>query len=153
MVNEATAIVALVGRPNVGKSTLFNRITRSRKALVDPTPGVTRDRQYDRVNWRDKSFLLVDTGGIDDSPEDAMVDTIREQAIAAIDEADIILLLLDARDGLMPADFEVIQLLRRVDKTIFYVVNKIDGPEQEQELLPAVLRTWCRSVMGGFCGT
>lgn len=135
MSNEATSIVALVGRPNVGKSTLFNRITRSRKALVDPTPGVTRDRQYDRVSWRGKFFILVDTGGIDDNPNDAMVDNIREQALTAVDEADVILLLLDAKDGLMAADYEVIQLLRRVEKKVFYVVNKIDGPEQEQELL------------------
>jgi GTP-binding protein len=135
MSNEATSIVALVGRPNVGKSTLFNRITRSRKALVDPTPGVTRDRQYDRVSWRGKFFILVDTGGIDDNPNDAMVDNIREQALTAVDEADVILLLLDAKDGLMAADYEVIQLLRRVEKKVFYVVNKIDGPEQEEELL------------------
>lgn len=135
MKNRTTAIVALVGRPNVGKSTLFNRITRSRKAIVDPTPGVTRDRQYERVSWKDHFFLLVDTGGIDDNPEDAMVEDIRSQAMAAIDEADIILFMMDGKDGLMPADHEVINLLRRVDKRIFYVVNKIDGPEQEDELL------------------
>jgi len=135
MRNESTSIVALVGRPNVGKSTLFNRITRSRKALVDPTPGVTRDRQYDRVSWKGKFFILVDTGGIDDSPVDAMVGNIREQALAAVDEADVILLMLDAKDGLMPADYEVIKLLRRVEKKVFFVVNKIDGPEQEEDLL------------------
>ena len=135
MNDHAASIVALVGRPNVGKSTLFNRITRSRKAIVDPTPGVTRDRQYDRVSWKEKTFILVDTGGIDDNPEDAMVDNIRAQALAAIDEADIILLMLDGKDGLMPADHEVIQMLRRARKTVFYVVNKVDGPEQEQEML------------------
>jgi len=130
------AIVALVGRPNVGKSTLFNRITRSRKAIVDPTPGVTRDRQYERVTWRDHFFILADTGGIaDNNSEDAMVDDIRGQAMAAIDEADIILFLMDGKEGLMPADYEVINLLRKVDKNVFYVVNKIDGPEQEDELL------------------
>jgi len=134
--NDRThAIVALVGRPNVGKSTLFNRITRSRKAIVDPTPGVTRDRQYDRVSWKDHHFILADTGGIDDNPDDAMVGDIRSQALAAVEEADIILFLMDAREGLMPADYEVINLLRRVAKTVFYVVNKIDGPEQEEELL------------------
>ena len=80
MQNQATSIVALIGRPNVGKSTLFNRITRSRKAIVDPTPGVTRDRQYDRVNWRGQSFILVDTGGIDSDSQDVLVDNIRDQA-------------------------------------------------------------------------
>ncbi len=135
MINRNNAIVALVGRPNVGKSTLFNRITRSRKAIVDPTPGVTRDRQYERVTWKDHFFILVDTGGIDDNPEDTLVGDIRSQALAAIDEADIIVFLMDAKDGLMPADHEVINLLRKVDKEVFYVVNKIDGPEQEEELL------------------
>ncbi|MBT8354552.1 MAG: ribosome biogenesis GTPase Der, partial [Desulfofustis sp.] len=135
MHNRTTAIVALVGRPNVGKSTLFNRITRSRKAIVDPTPGVTRDRQYERVSWKDHFFMLVDTGGIDDNPEDAMVEDIRTQAMTAIEEADIILFIMDGKEGLMPADHEVINLLRRVEKRIFYVVNKIDGPEQEDELL------------------
>ncbi len=135
MRNRTTAIVALVGRPNVGKSTLFNRITRSRKAIVDPTPGVTRDRQYDRVTWKEHFFMLVDTGGIDDNPEDAMVGDIRNQAMAAIEEADIILFIMDGKEGLMPADYEVISHLRKVDKKVFFVVNKIDGPEQEDELL------------------
>lgn len=133
--NQSSAIVALVGRPNVGKSTLFNRITKSRKAIVDPTPGVTRDRQYERVTWKDHFFMLVDTGGIDDNPEDSMVDDIRNQAMAAIEEADIILFLMDGKQGLMPADYEVVNLLRRVEKKVFYVVNKIDGPEQDEEQL------------------
>ncbi|MGL1932035.1 MAG: ribosome biogenesis GTPase Der [Desulfotalea sp.] len=128
-------IVALVGRPNVGKSTLFNRITKSRNALVDPTPGVTRDRHYERVVWNDQPMMLVDTGGIDDNPEDLLVPHIREQAIAAIEEADIVLFLMDGREGLTPADHEVVEILRRVDKPIFHLVNKIDGPEQEMELL------------------
>jgi len=135
MPTSSCPIVALVGRPNVGKSTLFNRITRSRKALVDPTPGVTRDRHYDRVVWEDHPFILVDTGGIDDNPDDALVSHIREQALAAIDEADIILFLMDGRAGLTPADHAVVDILRRTDKPILHVVNKIDGPEQEQELL------------------
>ncbi len=128
-------IIALVGRPNVGKSTLFNRITRSRKALVDPTPGVTRDRHYDRVVWEDHPFILVDTGGIDDNQEDLLVSHIREQALAAIAEADIIVFLMDGRGGLNPADHEVAEILRRTEKPILHVVNKIDGPQQEQELL------------------
>jgi len=128
-------MVALIGRPNVGKSTLFNRITKSRKALVDPTPGVTRDRHYDRVSWNQHSFILVDTGGIDDNPEDLLVNHIREQAMAAIGEADIILFLMDARQGVTPADYEVVEILRRTEKPIFHVVNKIDGPAQEIDLL------------------
>jgi GTP-binding protein len=128
-------IVALVGRPNVGKSTLFNRITKSRKALVDPTPGVTRDRHYDRVVWEDKAFVLVDTGGIDDNPEDALVHHIREQAMLAIEEADIVLFLMDGKEGVTPADWEVVDILRRTKKPVFHLVNKIDGPEVEIDLL------------------
>ena len=135
MPTQTHSIVALVGRPNVGKSTLFNRITRSRKALVDPTPGVTRDRHYEKVVWNDKLFMLVDTGGIEGSSGDAMGGHIRDQAMAAIEEADIILFLLDGREGVTPADKEVANLLRRTEKKIFYIVNKIDGPEFEDELL------------------
>jgi GTP-binding protein len=135
MSRSSCPIVALVGRPNVGKSTLFNRITKSRKALVDPTPGVTRDRHYDRVVWNERPFILVDTGGIDDNPADAMVSHIREQAMAAIEEADTILFLMDGRTGLTPADHEVVEILRRTEKPIFHIVNKIDGPEQETALL------------------
>jgi len=133
MHSQTHSIVALVGRPNVGKSTLFNRITKSRKAIVDPTPGVTRDRHYERVRWNDRSFMLVDTGGIDDSQEDVMVGHIRNQAMAAIEEADIILFLMDGKEGLTPADHEVVKLLRKTDKKIFHVVNKIDSPAQEIE--------------------
>ncbi len=132
---QSCPIVALIGRPNVGKSTFFNRVTKSRKALVDPTPGVTRDRQYERVSWDDATFILVDTGGIDDTPEDLLVNHIREQAMAAVAEADIILFLMDARQGVTPADYEIVNLLRRVETKLFYVVNKIDSPEQETEML------------------
>jgi len=135
MTNENCPMVALIGRPNVGKSTLFNRITKSRKALVDSTPGVTRDRHYDRVTWNDRSFILVDTGGIDDNPEDLLVNHIRDQAMAAIEEADIIFFLMDARQGVTPADYEVVEILRRTEKPIFHIVNKIDSPSQELELL------------------
>ena len=131
---QTHSIVALVGRPNVGKSTLFNRITRSRKALVDPTPGVTRDRHYEKVMWNDKIFMLVDTGGIEDASGDSMGGHIRDQALAAIEEADIILFLLDGREGVTPADKEVANLLRRTEKTIFYVVNKIDGVDPDVAL-------------------
>ena len=129
-------IVALVGRPNVGKSTLFNRITKTRKAIVDPTPGVTRDRHYERVTWNDRHFILIDTGGIETDSDKSMESTIRGQSLQAIDEADIILFLLDAREGLIPADYEVADLLRRTAKPTYFVVNKIDGPELETTLLP-----------------
>jgi GTP-binding protein len=130
------AIVALVGRPNVGKSTLFNRITRTRKAIVDPAPGVTRDRHYERVSWNDRHFMLIDTGGIETDRGSDMGDIIRAQTLQAIDEADIILFLLDAREGLTPADHDVADLLRKTAKPFYYVVNKIDGPELETTLLP-----------------
>jgi len=135
MANTTCPIVALIGRPNVGKSTMFNRVTKSRKAIVDPTPGVTRDRHYERVVWGDRAFILVDTGGIDDNPEDLLVNHIREQALAAIEEADIILFLMDGKQGVTPADYEVVELLRRIDKPIYHVVNKIDSPQQELEIL------------------
>lgn len=135
MTKSSCSIVALIGRPNVGKSTLFNRVTKSRKALVDPTPGVTRDRHYERVEYGNVPFILVDTGGIDDNPEDLLVNHIREQALAAIDEADIILFLMDGKDGVTPADFEVAEILRRVQKPTYFVVNKIDSPQQELEKL------------------
>ncbi len=160
-------IVALVGRPNVGKSTLFNRITKSRKALVDPTPGVTRDRHYERVVWEHKAFILVDTGGIDDNPEDIMVKHIRDQAMLAIEEADIILFLMDGKQGLTPADWEVVDILRRTKKPVFHLVNKIDGPEVEVDLLGqfyelGVDELWSvsaehsygfRTLMDGLCDT
>ncbi len=133
---QPCSIVALIGRPNVGKSTLFNRITKSRKAIVDPTPGVTRDRQYERVTWGARQFMLVDTGGIDSSPDDTMVGHILEQTMAAIQEADVIITLFDGREGVTPADLEIADLLRKTDKPTYYVVNKIDGPELEATLLP-----------------
>jgi len=130
------SIVALVGRPNVGKSTLFNRITRSRKAIVDPTPGVTRDRHYEKATWGDRSFILVDTGGLDAGGADSMVGSIRGQTMQAIEEADVIIFLLDAREGVTPADHDVAALLRKTAKPTFFVVNKIDGPELENTHLP-----------------
>ncbi|WP_417910399.1 ribosome biogenesis GTPase Der [Candidatus Electronema sp. PJ] len=133
MNSASCPLVALIGRPNVGKSTLFNRITRSRDAIVDPTPGVTRDRHYAQASWEEQSFMLVDTGGIEDG--DGFSDHIRHQAMQAIEEADIIILLLDGRQGVMPGDHELVDLLRRTDKTVFFAVNKIDSPEIEDSLL------------------
>ncbi len=134
MTTASSTLVALIGRPNVGKSTLFNRMTRRRDAIVDPTPGVTRDRHYAYVSYEDHPFTLIDTGGIDDE-DDAMTGHIRNQAILAIEEADIILFLMDGRQGLTPSDLEIIDLLRRTKKKVFFIVNKIDSPDLEIELL------------------
>ena len=155
-----SAIVALIGRPNVGKSTLFNKITKSRKALVDPTPGVTRDRQYERVDWDQNSFILVDTGGIEAGGRqaddgDKMAGNIQEQTLQAVAEADVLLFLMDGREGITPTDFEVTKLLRRTDKPVYYVVNKIDGEELEPSLLPpfyelGVEQVWPISAEHGY---
>ena len=155
-----SVIVALIGRPNVGKSTLFNRITKSRKAIVDPTPGVTRDRQYERVYWDNRTFILVDTGGIEAEGRsadnrDVMAGNIREQTLQAIAEADVLLFLMDGREGVTPTDFDVTDLLRRTDKPVYYVVNKIDGEEVESNLLPAfyelgVEQLWPISAEHGY---
>jgi GTP-binding protein len=125
-------IVAIVGRPNVGKSTLFNRITRTKDALVDNFPGVTRDRHYADARWNDVEFTLVDTGGF--TTGDDFADEIRFQVHQAIADADIIILLLDGKEGMSPFDREIVDNLRSVDKPIFYAVNKIDGAEQEVSL-------------------
>jgi GTP-binding protein len=153
-------IVALIGRPNVGKSTLFNRITRTRKALVDATPGVTRDRQYERVEWEQKSFILVDTGGIEHgstatTDENTMAGNILEQTLQAVAEADVLLFLMDGREGLTPTDFVVTNLLRKTDKPVYFVVNKVDGEELEQTLLPVfyelgVEKLWPISAEHGY---
>lgn len=134
MTMETATLVALIGRPNVGKSTLFNRMVKRRDALVDPTPGVTRDRHYARVSWEEQPFMLVDTGGIDDE-DDTIVNHIRHQALLAIEEADIIFFLMDGREGLTPSDIEIVDLLRRTEKKVFYIVNKIDSPDMEDALL------------------
>ena len=134
MTTEIATLVALIGRPNVGKSTLFNRMTRRRDAIVDPTPGVTRDRHYAQVTLEEKAFTLVDTGGIEDE-DDTITNHIRRQAMMAVDEADIILFVMDGREGLTPSDFEIVALLRRTEKHVFYIVNKIDSPAMEIDLL------------------
>jgi len=134
MSNENATLVALIGRPNVGKSTLFNRMVKRRDALVDPTPGVTRDRHYARVTWEDHPFVLVDTGGID-SEDDTINSHIRNQALQALDEADVIFFLMDGREGLTPSDHEIVNILRKTEKKVFFIVNKIDSPEIEDNLL------------------
>jgi len=128
------AVIAIVGRPNVGKSTLFNRMSRSNQALVGDLPGVTRDRNYARISWEGRTFTLVDTGGYVPSEGSELEALTREQILLALDEADIILFVADAKTGLHPEDTDLVQLLRRTAKPVFFAVNKIDGPGQERHL-------------------
>lgn len=127
-------VVAIVGRPNVGKSTLFNRITRKKDALVDDFPGVTRDRHYGDAEWNDVEFSIVDTGGFAGDEEDDFSSLIRSQVHLAIDEADAVILVLDGKGGISPFDSELIDILRKVTIPVFYTVNKIDGEEKESLL-------------------
>lgn len=121
-----TPVVALVGRPNVGKSTLFNRLTRSRDALVADFPGLTRDRKYGQAVVDDMNFIVVDTGGIDGSEEGIEV-KMAEQSLQAIDESDVVLFMVDARAGVTSADIGIANHLRRQKKKVFLVANKTDG--------------------------
>lgn len=128
------SIIAIVGRPNVGKSTLFNRLARMQKALIDDLPGVTRDRNYAEVTWEDSSFTLIDTGGFEFEPNKELSRLVQEQARLAIDEADVILFITDGHDGLTPVDKDLLSLLRTIPKPIFHCINKIDGPRHEENL-------------------
>lgn len=119
-------VVALVGRPNVGKSTLFNRLTRTQNALVADFPGLTRDRQYGQAEFKDKPFILIDTGGI--GVEDAAVDQLMlKQSAFALEEADIVLFLVDVRSGLLGIDISIAEQLRKLNKPLFLVINKAEG--------------------------
>src|SRR5687768_4590800 len=124
-------IIAIVGRPNVGKSTLINRLVGTRQAIVDPTPGVTRDRLYAEAEWRGQVFTLIDTGGFEPLREDEIPRKVREQAEQAIREADLIVLVVDGKAGLIATDVEVAAILRRAQKPLFLVVNKLEGRAHE----------------------
>lgn len=142
-------IVAIVGRPNVGKSTLFNRIAKKRHAVIDDIPGITRDRLYRDAVWDDRHFIIVDTGGFQKEVEanvkskgqpvlehnKKFLEEVIKQVFTAVDEADIVIMMMDAENGLLPMDHELIRHLRRHEKKIFYAVNKIDGPKKESTLL------------------
>jgi len=119
-------VVALVGRPNVGKSTLFNRLTRTRDALVADFPGLTRDRKYGQAKLGEHEFIVIDTGGIDGT-EEGVETKMAEQSLAAIDEADVVLFMVDGRAGLTPADIAISNHLRKIEKPSMLVVNKVDG--------------------------
>ncbi|MDV3427089.1 MAG: 50S ribosome-binding GTPase, partial [Bacillota bacterium] len=127
-------IVAIVGRPNVGKSTLFNKLAGSRISIVQDTPGVTRDRIYAEAEWLNNKFTIIDTGGIELNTEDVLLKQMRLQAEIAIDTADVILFLVDGKEGLTPADKEVAEMLRKSKKPIVLVVNKIDKLKDEMNI-------------------
>ena len=121
------SIVAIVGRPNVGKSTLFNRLVQRREAIVDSVSGVTRDRHYGKSDWNGKEFSVIDTGGYTIGSDDIFEEEIRKQVALAIDEADIIIFVVDVEDGITPMDNEVAKILRKVKKPIYIAVNKVDN--------------------------
>ncbi len=123
----AKPVVAIVGRPNVGKSTLFNRLIGERKAIVEDRPGTTRDRLYGEAEWNGRAFIVVDTGGLLLQDEDVFAPHIREQVRAAVEESDVILFLVDGREGLTAADEEIAELLRHTAKPVFLAVNKADN--------------------------
>jgi GTP-binding protein len=124
-------LVAIVGRPNVGKSSLFNRIIGSRDAIVSDVPGTTRDRLLAEVSWADCRFTLVDTGGLEPRPQDTLRDKVKAQVEVAVSEADLVIFLLDAADGLTPMDEEVADWLRRTEKPLIVAVNKVDNEKRE----------------------
>lgn len=134
-VTPALPLVAVVGRPNVGKSTLVNRIVARGEAIVEKEPGITRDRNYFIASWRGRDFRLVDTGGLDPVSEEELARAVGRQAMAAVEEADLVLMLVDAKEGITPIDLEVAQELRRTGKPIILVANKVDNQRQEEEVV------------------
>ncbi|MFS8515038.1 MAG: ribosome biogenesis GTPase Der, partial [Planifilum fulgidum] len=127
-------VVAIVGRPNVGKSTLFNRIVGERIAIVEDKPGITRDRIYAQGEWTGKRFHLIDTGGLEFGGEDVFIDHGRHQVELAVDEADVIIFVVDGREGLMPSDEEVATWLHRADKPVVLAVNKADNRRLREDM-------------------
>jgi GTP-binding protein len=128
-------IVAIVGRPNVGKSTLFNRLIQRREAIVDSVAGVTRDRNYGKSEWNGKAFSVIDTGGYIKGSDDVFEGEIRKQVELAIDEADVILFIVDVEEGITPMDEEVAKLLRKVTKPVLLGVNKVDNAMREKDAI------------------
>jgi GTP-binding protein len=127
-------IVTIIGRPNVGKSTFFNRIIKQKKAIVDDQPGVTRDRLYAEVEWRGNSFLLVDTGGYLPISSDEMEKAIREQVDIAIEESDFILYLVDQSTSITDLDMQIADKLKKINKRVMVIVNKVDNELMESEI-------------------
>ena len=125
----STPLVAVVGRPNVGKSTFFNKVVGRRVSIVEDTPGVTRDRIYAEAEWSGVHFALIDTGGIEPNSKDVILSQMREQAEMAMDTSDVILFMVDGKEGLTAADREVGEMLMKTGKKVVLAVNKIDRPE------------------------
>ena len=125
-------LIAIVGRPNVGKSTFFNRVAGKKVSITEDRPGVTRDRLYMDSEWRGKAFTMVDTGGIEMRSEDTMWREIKKQAEVAIDTAQVILFFVDGKEGLTTSDYDVSDMLRRSKKPVILVVNKIDEYSEEK---------------------
>jgi len=140
-------IVAIVGRPNVGKSTLFNRLVGFRKSVVDDRPGVTRDRIYEQAELQGRHFFLIDTGGLDPNPDTDLLHSMRHQVMVAVEEANVILFVVDGRAGFSPADAEVAEMLRRSHKPVLLLINKIDGPRHE-DLLADFYQVGIEGMMG-----
>jgi GTP-binding protein len=130
----ASKIIAIIGRPNVGKSTLYNRIVGQREAIVDDMPGVTRDRKYGDVEWTGKLFTIIDTGGFVPDSDDIFEKAIREQAEYAIEEADEVVMVVDATQGVLPLDSELASILRKSQKPVFLAVNKVDNASREMNV-------------------
>jgi len=123
-------ILAIVGRPNVGKSTFFNRLTVSRQAIVEETSGVTRDRHYGKADWNGVEFSVIDTGGYVVGSDDVFEEEIRKQVALAIEESDVIIFMVDVKTGLTGMDEDVAQVLRKTKKSVFLVANKVDNPDR-----------------------
>ena len=130
--NGRLPVVAVVGRPNVGKSTFFNRVVGSRVAIVDDRPGVTRDRNFARADWAGREFFIVDTGGMVEGSDDGLERAIRGQALAAIEQADVILFVVDGREGVHPLDERLAEVLRKAGKPVVLVANKLDNLPSDQ---------------------
>ncbi len=128
-------IIAIVGRPNVGKSTLFNRLTGERDAIVDPTSGVTRDRHYGVSDWNGIEFSVIDTGGVVTGSDDVFEEAIIRQVDLAMEEADVIIFMVDVKEGLSPLDEDVADIIRRSPKKIFLTVNKVDNSNRSADAI------------------
>lgn len=127
-------VVAIVGRPNVGKSTLFNRILKERRAVIEDIPGITRDRIYGEAEWEGKKFLVVDTGGFQREADEEIIQEVQKQVLVTVEEADVIIMMMDVESGLLSSDIEFVEMLRKYNKKVLYVVNKVDGSRKERML-------------------